>query len=135
MKFRRIARRVFKYSLLLALIVSGAKLFEFIDEQRRVTAKREKRRSVLLSVFAVIATVAATVGAAWAGLRELRRRRGGYLFDLFDRDNYEVVSPDEEDKYSDIINGELNREDEAVTCRRIRAEHIPLDDETTAADL
>ena len=135
MKFRRIARRVFKYSLLLALIVSGAKLFEFIDEQRRVTAKREKRRSVLLSVFAVIATVAATVGAAWAGLRELRRRRGGYLFDLFDRDNYEVVSPDEEDKYSDIINGELNREDEAVTCRRIRAEHIPLDDETTAEDL
>lgn len=134
MKFYRFARRFFKYSLFLAIIVSTAKLLEFIDDQRRENKRRERRRHIALSVLACLATVAGTVTAAWAALREIRRRRGGYLFDLFDRDNYDVVSPDEEDKYSDIIKGELNREDDGASNRKIHTARIPLDDETTAED-
>lgn len=135
LKFRRIARGVFKYSLLITVVVSAVKLFEYTEEQHKINVKHEKRRQIVLSALAVLGTVAGVFVAAWAGLKEVRRRRGGYLFDLFDRDNYDVVGADEEDKYSDIIKGELNREDDGSTVRRIRTEHVPVDDETTADNL
>lgn len=133
MKFRRFIYKLLKYSLFACVIVSTAKLISFSNEQRRENLRRERRRSTAIAIIICIFSIGAAFAAGYAALREVRRRRGGYLFDLFDRDEYDVVEPDEEELFEDIIRGELNGHDEdgntsAVLC----SERIPLDEEDTS---
>ena len=57
---------------------------------------------------------------------------GGYAIDLFDRDEYDIVSPDEEDELESIMHGELDgKNDGSASHGHSVSEHIPVDDEAT----
>lgn len=135
MKFLRVMRRLFRVFLFLAAVVSSSSLLTIMHDREREKAIREKRYHLISTVLVCITTTAVSVAAFCVSIAAIRRRRGGYLFDLFDRDEYDLVSPDEEDEYSDIINGELNPDDEGITVRRMNRVHIPLDDETTEENI
>ncbi|MCQ2353824.1 MAG: hypothetical protein MJ102_01825 [Clostridia bacterium] len=132
MKFRRFTHRLFKRSLLLCAIISTAAVLSSITAQRREKILAERRRKSALTVVLCIFSTCIALGAAYAALHEIKHRRGGYLFDLFDRDEYDVVEPDEEERFEDIIRGELNGDDEDFSGSVICPENIPLDEEVTA---
>lgn len=127
----RVFRKLFKYSFLIGLIVSSAKLLAFIDETRRENRRRERRRSTAITLAACMFTAGSLVAAFFIGIRHLKRRRGGYVVDLFDRDEYDVVEPEEEDEFENIIHGELHKTDDTVAPQKLSGIHIPLDDEAT----
>ena len=133
MKFRRFMYRLLKFSLFGCAIASTAGLFSFLVERRNDKIRSERRRGTLIAVLICVLSTAAAAGGLFAAIHEIRKRRGGYLFDFFDRDEYDVVEPDEEDGLVDMIRGELNgNEGEGSDSEVIRPADIPLDDEDTA---
>ena len=133
MKFRRFFYKFLKFSLFGCAIASTVGLYSFLVERRNEKIRSERRRGTLIAVLICVLSTAAAVGGAFAAIHEIRKRRGGYLFDFFDRDEYDVVEPDEEDGLVDMIRGELNgNEGEVADSDVIRPADIPLDEEETA---
>lgn len=89
------------------------------------------------SLVAALAAVAAlnTVGGMWL-VSSMRKKNGGYLFDLFDEGDYEVFD-DEEAKRADrtvrsVLYGKRSGDNAGRTAAPIR--QIPVDDTATEAE-
>lgn len=89
------------------------------------------------SLVAALAAVAAlnTAGGVWL-VNSMRRKNGGYLFDLFDEGDYEVFD-DEEAKRADravrsVLYGKRSGDNSGRTAAPIR--QIPVDDTATEAE-
>lgn len=131
-RIRRLMRRAFRLSLATAAAVSVFRLSLYAEEQRRDRIRREQRRSTAVTMFLGLTAIGALAAAFASALAELKRKNGGYAIDLFDRDEYDIVSPDEEDELECIMHGELDgKSDDAEDASAHRGEHIPVDDEAT----
>lgn len=92
------------------------------------------RKKNLLAALAAVAAIDAVGG--WWLIRSRKKRNGGYLFDFFDENNYEVYDDDEVASAGHAVNASLHK------CRDIDAEcknmtsvyEIPIDEETTEED-
>lgn len=89
------------------------------------------------SLIAALAAVAAinTAGGIWL-VSSMRKKNGGYLFDLFDEEDYEVFS-DEEAKHADRavrcgLYGKRSGDSGGKTAMPIRS--IPIDETATEDD-
>ena len=92
-----------------------------------------KKKNFLAALAAVAAIDA--VGGWWL-IKHQKKKNGGYLFDFFDENSYEVYDDDEVIKAGYAVNAALHK------CREIDAEcknavplyEIPIDDESTEED-
>lgn len=131
-RIKRRLRRAFKLSVATAAVISIFKLCAYAEEQRRENMRRERRHSAAVTLMFSVSALAALFAAMASALAEIKKRNGGYAIDLFDRDEYDIVSPDEEDELESIMHGELaGKNDEAPTGARSVGEHVPVDDEAT----
>ena len=88
--------------------------------------------SAMITLFFAVSALAGLFAALAAAVAEMRKKNGGYAVDLFDRDEYDIVSPDEESDFEGIMRGELDgKNDDAETNQAPVDEHIPIDDEAT----
>lgn len=130
-RIRKRLRRAFRLSVAAAAVISIFKLCAYAEEQRRDLIRRERRRSASITLLFSITALAALFAAFASALTEIKKKNGGYAIDLFDRDEYDIVSPDEEDELESIMHGELgNDEVDSATSSTVSA-HIPVDDEAT----
>ena len=113
-------------------MISIFKLCAYAEEQRRDLIRRERRRSASITLLFSITALAVLFAAFASALSELKKKNGGYALALFDRDEYDIVSPDEEDELESIMQGELAATDDAPARNpHSVSAHIPVDDEAT----
>lgn len=126
-RFKKRVRRTFRLAVAAAAVISIFKLCAYAEEQRR-----EQRHSAMITLFFAVSALAGLFAALAAAVAEMRKKNGGYAVDLFDRDEYDIVSPDEESDFEGIMRGELDgKNDDAETNQAPVDEHIPIDDEAT----
>ena len=90
-----------------------------------------KKKNVLAALAAVAAVNA--VGGWWV----LRcNRHGGYFFDFFDENNYEVFDEDEAEHARHAVRAGLHKKHDISECGVTSQPvyEIPVDDETTEED-
>lgn len=92
-----------------------------------------KRKSLVAALAAVAAIN--TAGGMWL-VSSMRKKNGGYLFDLFDESDYEVFDDDEAKRaYRTVrsgLYGKRSGDNAGRTAAPIRP--IPVDDTATEAD-
>lgn len=131
-RFKKRVRRTFRLAVAAAAVISIFKLCAYAEEQRRDLIRREQRHSAMITLFLAVSALAGLFAALAAAVAEMRKKNGGYAVDLFDRDEYDIVSPDEESDFEGIMRGELDgKNDDAETNQAPVDEHIPIDDEAT----
>ncbi|MEI3057429.1 MAG: hypothetical protein V8T53_03430 [Eubacteriales bacterium] len=131
-RFKKRVRRTFRLAVAAAAVISIFKLCAYAEEQRRDLIRREQRHSAMINLFFAVLALAGLFAALAAAVAEMRKKNGGYAVDLFDRDEYDIVSPDEESDFEGIMRGELDgKNDDAETNQAPVDEHIPIDDEAT----
>ena len=124
-RIKKQLRRAFRLSVATAAVISIFKLCVYAEEQRRDLLRRERRRSAAITLLFSISALASAIA-------EVKKRNGGYAIDLFDRDEYDIVSPDEEDELESIMHVELDgKNDGSASHGHSVSEHIPVDDEAT----
>ncbi|MDD6260898.1 MAG: hypothetical protein PUA74_07445 [Clostridiales bacterium] len=131
-RIKKQLRRAFRLSVATAAVISIFKLCVYAEEQRRDLLRRERRHSAAITLLFSISALVALFTALASAIAEVKKRNGGYAIDLFDRDEYDIVSPDEEDELESIMHGELDgKNDESASHGHSVGEHIPVDDEAT----
>lgn len=86
---------------------------------------------VVLIIFAIIGAICAIAALGTVIVRYIKKKRNGYLFNFFDRDSYDIVSPEEEEKFDCIIRYELCDSDDDAPLERIAHHAIPVDEDET----
>lgn len=125
-------RRAARLTVAAAAVMAIFKLCLYAEEQRRDNRRRERRNSALVTLLLGISTLAGLFAALTSALAELKKKNGGYAIDLFDRDEYDIISPDEEDEFESIMQGELDgTNDDAAEPHASHGERVPVDDEAT----
>ena len=117
----------------LGAIVAACKvIFSKRGKKENKNPDAENSRNTLAILCIVLVALAALITGIVLALRYIRKVRGGYLIDLFDRDEYDVISPEEEDNFEDLIRGELRPSgDDDYAVPNLRYDVVPLDDEAT----
>lgn len=92
------------------------------------------KKKNLLAAFAAVAAMDFTVG--YFLIKNARKRNNGYMFDLFDGEDYEVFDEDEAANADRTIRASFNKRHSAeARGRNVKpAYEIPVDDEATEED-
>ncbi len=112
--------------------MTAIELLEHLGERRRERYRRERAKQLLVILGWITVAVAASTVAVCLLIRQLKKRADGYLWDIFDREDYDVISPEEEGEFESTIKQTLSKDDEDAPT--VRIDEIPLDEETTEAD-
>ncbi len=119
---------------LATVIVSAISLIKLLDIYRdhlEEKIKREKRNKALIIIL-VTAGIIAAIGTGFAlAVNYIKKKQNGYLFNFFDRNSYDVVSPEEEESLNILMQSQLFPDSEIVTIERLAPSSIPLDEEET----
>ena len=84
--------------------------------------------------ISVIASVTAFFIAIAAILKYIKLLKKGYLLDLFNTEDYDVIEPDEENPAESFIKSELYYSEESEEHEKLNCNHIPLDEEACEDD-
>jgi len=133
-KLRRIFYRLGKYSMFIISIITCYNLTTHILEIRAEKLRSKNRKRLLAIISFVLLWVSAIIIALLSVIKYIKHLKKGYLFDLFDRDTYDVIDPDEESPAESIIKSELSNTDETSAPEKLIINHIPLDEEATEDD-
>lgn len=134
MKFRRLIYRLGKYSMFVFTVITCYNLTSHLLELRSEKIKRERNKRTAIAVSSVVVCLIGSV-IAFAGLiKYIKHLKKGYLLDLFDTDEYDVIAPEEEFPAESIIRSELCGTDDFVVHEQLSANHIPLDEEASEDD-
>lgn len=88
------------------------------------------------NLLAALAAVAALdVGAIWL-IKHRKKKNGGYFFDFFDENSYEVFDESERESAGRAVRANLNKCREVTSrCNTVPLHYeIPVDNETTEED-
>ena len=116
-----------------AIIAAGKVIFG--KEKHENDKKSEDGTNLLVAICVLLVGVGALVVGAFFALRSIRKIRGGYIIDLFDRDEYDVISPEEEDNFEELIRSELRPSgDDDCAAPKLRDDIVPVDEDATEDD-
>ncbi len=93
---------------------------------------REKRHRALSLAFVIMALFSATA-AMLIALGEQKKKNGGYIFNIFNSEDYDIVDADEEAEMERIMRGELDRGEDS-TSASVGRHTVDVDDEESAED-
>ena len=127
-RFKKRVRRTFRLAVAAAAVISIFKLCAYAEEQRRDLIRREQRHSAMITLFFAVSALRDSLRRP-AAVAEMRKKNGGYAVDLFDRDEYDIVSPDEESDFEGIMRGEPDGK--TTTPKQIRLRSTSTSPSTT----
>lgn len=101
----------------------------------RAEKHRNKNRKRIFIIFAfILLWITGIILALISVIKYIKHLKKGYLLDLFDRDTYDVIDPEEEVPAESIIKSELSTTDETSAPEILIINHIPLDEEASEDD-
>ncbi|MBR3964542.1 MAG: hypothetical protein IKJ80_03960 [Clostridia bacterium] len=128
--FNKIFLAVTACTAFIGAIVAAGKVI-FGKESHTDDKKGEDSTSLLVAICVLLVGVGTLVGGVLFALRSIRKVRGGYIIDLFDRDEYDVISPEEEDNFEVLIRGELRPSgDDDCAAPKLSDDIVPVDEDT-----
>lgn len=134
MKFRRFIYRLGKYSMFIFTVITCYNLTSHILELRAEKIKREKNKRIAVVIVSVLLWLAGSILALAGLVKYIKHLKKGYLLDLFDTEDYDVIAPEEEFPAESIIRSELCGADDSVEHEQLLTNHIPLDEEASEED-
>lgn len=104
----------------------------FGRESRDDDKSSDDGTNLLVAICVLLVGIGTLVGGVLFALRSIRRVRGGYIIDLFDREDYDVISPEEEDNFEELIRSELRPSgDDDCAAPKLRDDIVPVDEDAT----
>lgn len=134
MKFRRFLNKLGKYSMFVITVITCYNITTHLFELRAERIKKEKHKKALIAVSSVLSWIFGIALIFAALVKYIKYLKKGYLLDLFDTEDYDVIEPDEENPAESIIKSELYGIEEADEHERLNRKHIPLDEEASEDD-
>lgn len=134
MKFRRILYKIGKYSMFVITVITCYNITNHILELRAERIKKEKNKRTLVAVLSALSWIIGIVAAFIGLIKYIKYLKKGYLLDLFDTEDYDVIEPDEENPAESIIRSELYGNEDSEEHAKLNQNHIPLDEEACEDD-
>ena len=134
MKFRRILYKLGKYFMFVITVISCYNITTHLFELRAERIKKEKNKRTLIAVFSTISWIIGILAVFAATMRYIKHLKKGYLLDLFNTEDYDVIEPDEENPAESFIKSELYYSEESEEHEKLNCNHIPLDEEACEDD-
>ena len=134
MKFRRFIYRLGKYSMFIVTVITCYNITSHIIELRTEKIKKENHKRIAIVVLSVLLWFASLIIASACLIKYIKHLKKGYLLDLFDTEDYDVIDPEEEFPAESIIKSELCGIDDSADHEQLNSNHIPLDEEASEAD-
>ena len=118
-----------------AIVAAGKVIFGKSSDGKNSDSDSESNTNLLVAICFLLVGVGTLVAGVLVALRSIRKVRGGYIIDLFDRDEYDVISPEEEDNFEVLIRGELrSNDDDDCAAPKLLDDSIPVDEDATEED-
>ena len=134
MKFRRFFYKLGKYSMFVITVITCYNITNHLLEIRAERIKKEKQKNDLIAAFSIISWIIGIAAIFAAMIKYLKYLKKGYLLDLFDTEEYDVIEPDEETPAESIIRSELRGSEELDEHEKLILQHIPLDEDACEED-
>jgi hypothetical protein len=103
-------------------------------ELRAERIKKEKSKRTLIAVLSVFSWIFGITVILAGLIKYIKYLKKGYLLDLFDTEDYDVIEPDEENPAECIIRSELYGSEETDEHEKLNRKHIPLDEDACEDD-
>ena len=134
MKFRRFLNKLGKYSMFVITVITCYNITTHLFEIRAERIKKEKNKRILIAIFSALAWIFGIAVIFAAMIKYIKYLKKGYLLDLFDTEDYDVIEPDEENPAECIIRSELYGSEETDEHEKLNRKHIPLDEDACEDD-
>lgn len=134
MKFRRILYKLGKYSMFVITVITCYNITTQLFELRAEKIKKEKNKRAWIAVFSTLSWIVGIIAAFAALMKYIKYLKKGYLLDLFDTEDYDVIEPEEENPAESFIKSELYESEESEEHEKLNRTHIPLDEEACEDD-
>ena len=134
MKFRRFIYRLGKYNMFIITVITCYNLTTHIIELRAEKIKKENNKRITVVICTVLLWLVSLALVAACLIKYIKHLKKGYLLDLFDTEDYDVIDPEEEFPAESIIKSELCGIDDSPEHEQLISNHIPLDEEASEAD-
>lgn len=133
-KIRRVLNKLGKYTMFVITVITCYNITTHLFELRAERIKKEKNKRTIIAVFSVLSWIIG-ICAALAGIfKYIKYLKKGYLLDLFDTEDYDVIEPDEETPAESMIKSELYGCEDAEEHEKLNYKHIPLDEDACEDD-
>ena len=119
----------------LTINLSILKIFQHYERQEADARRIEKRRRAFTAVISAVGLAFGGLALLQVVIKYIKRLRGGYLFDLFDRDKYDIIDPEADGDFGSAMRDELKRTDSDSEQHKAAAASVPVDEEATENDL
>ena len=134
MKFRRFLNKLSKYSMFAVSVITCYNITNHLFELRAERLKKEKNKRAVLAVCSALLWTIGIVAVIAAIMKYIKYLKKGYLLDLFDTEDYDVIEPDEENPAESLIKSDLYGCEENEEHEKLNHNHIPLDEEACEDD-
>ena len=134
MKFRRFLNKLGKYSMFAVSVITCYNITNHLFELRSERLKKEKQKRTLIAIFSALSWIVGSVAVIIAIMKYIKYLKKGYLLDLFDTEDYDVIEPDEETPAECFIKSDLYGPEESEEHEKLNRNHIPLDEEACEDD-
>ena len=134
MKFRRFLNKLGKYSMFVITVITCYNITSHLFELRDERIKQEKRKRTLITIISVFSWIFGILSIFAILAKYIKYLKKGYLLDLFDTEDYDVIEPDEETPAECFIKSELYGNEDSNAHERLNPIHIPLDEEACEED-
>lgn len=134
MKLRRILYKLGKYSMFVITVITCYNITTHLFEIRAERIRKEKQKRVGITILSVFSWILGIAAIAAGLIKYIKYLKKGYLLDLFDTEDYDVIEPDEESPAESIIRSELYGSEECEEHEKLNPNHIPLDEEASEDD-
>jgi hypothetical protein len=115
-----------------AIVAAGKVIFSKRKDKDVQSSNDESGTNTLVAICVLLVGVGTLIAGIAVALRSIRKVRGGYIIDLFDRDEYDVISPEEEDNFEELIRSELRPSgDDDCAAPKLRDDIVPVDEDAT----
>lgn len=115
-----------------AIIAACKVIFSKRKDKDTQSSSDENNTNTLVAICVLLVGVGTLIAGIAVALRSIRRVRGGYIIDLFDREDYDVISPEEEDNFEELIRSELRPSgDDDCAAPKLRDDIVPIDEDAT----
>lgn len=122
--------------MFIASALSAGKIIRYIENHFSAKKKRNDAADKLIIAGWIAGIGAALFFGAKFLLKHVRKMRGGYLFDIFDRDKFDIADADGARELEDEVRSDLSVGDAPVVSESTgRCASVPLDEDANETNL
>jgi hypothetical protein len=133
-RFRRVLHKLGKYTMFIITVITCYNITTHLFELRAERIKKEESKRTAIAVISALSWTFGICAVLTGIIKYIKYLKKGYLLDLFDTEDYDVIEPDEENPAESIIRSELYGIEENEEHEKLNCMHIPLDEEACEDD-